>query len=133
MSSDKKTPANRPIKLTLSLSGCDRRINIGKDVVRVLGVPQYVCIKVNEDLSSIAVLPCEEKEYMSVKVPEKLFTDKKSKLRITSKSYVNQLLTTNGMDPAGTYAFRGVLSGNSNAVVFNLTLDAEGASLNEEQ
>ena len=133
MSSDKKTPANRPIKLTLSLSGCDRRINIGKDVVRVLGVPQYVCIKVNEDLSSIAVLPCEEKEYMSVKVPEKLFTDKKSKLRITSKSYVNQLLTTNGMDPAGTYVFQGVLSGNSNAVVFNLPHDGERAGGSEEQ
>ena len=70
---------------------------------------------------------------MSVKVPEKLFTDKKSKLRITSKSYVNQLLTTNGMDPAGTYVFQGVLSGNSNAVVFNLTPDGERAGGSEEQ
>ena len=133
MSSEKKAPANRTIKLTLSLSGCDRRINIGKDVVRVLGVPQYVCIKVNEDLSSIAVLPCEEKEYMSVKVPEKLLTDRKTKLRITSKSYVHQLLTTNGLNPAGTYTFLGNLSGNSNAVVFHLTPDAEGADHSEEQ
>jgi len=132
MSSDKKTPAIRTVKLTLSLSGCDRRINIGKDVVRVLGVPQYVCIKVNEGLSSIAVLPCEEKEYMSVKVPEKLLTDRKTKLRMTSKSYVNQLLTTNGLDPAGTYVFQGVLSGNSNAVVFNLTPEGEGTDCDEE-
>jgi len=133
MSSDKKTPAIRAVKLTLSLSGCDDRIHIGKDVVRVLGLPRYVCIKVNEDLSSIAVLPSEEKEYMSVKVPENLFTDQKATLRISSKSYVNQLLITNGLDPSVSHAFRGVLSSNSNAVVFNLTPDAEGASLNEEQ
>jgi len=121
MSAEEIITVTRALKLKLSLSGIDNRINIGKDVVRALGVPQFVCIKVNEDLSSIAVLPCEEKEYMSVKVPNNLLTGKKVKLRITSKSYVRQLLTTNGLDPKCTYVFRGVLSNNSNAVVFDLT------------
>ena len=121
MSAEEIVTVTRALKLNLSLSGIDNRINIGKDVVRALGIPKFVCIKVNEDLSSIAVLPSEEKEYMSVKVPDKLLIEKKAKLRITSKSYVYQLLTTNGLDPSSTFVFHGVLSSNSNAVVFNLT------------
>ncbi len=61
-------------KLNISFLGKDHVITVSRDVVRALGKPEYVRILKNEDKNTIAFQACDEKELLSFKVPEKLFT-----------------------------------------------------------
>lgn len=55
----------RTLSLCITIKGPRNRIYIGKDVIRALGFPAFICIKVNEDMSALAIQPGEEKEYMA--------------------------------------------------------------------
>lgn len=107
-----------PLKLLISVKGGRNRIYIGKDVIRALGIPHYVCIKINENKSALAILPGEEKEYMAFKVPEKLFANHKIDFTIHSKSFVYDLLSLNGLDTTKNHTVQGVYFKNANAVIF---------------
>lgn len=111
----------RPLNLTICLKGARNKIYIGKDVIRVLGAPKFVCIKVNETFSSLVIQPGDEKEYMSFKVPEKLFVTHKSEFTINSKRFVGELLRVNGLDPAVNHPLVGAYSEKANSVIFNVT------------
>ena len=50
-------------------------ITIGKDIVRALGFPKYVGLRINEINNSFAIIPCKEHDVMSFKVPERLLSD----------------------------------------------------------
>ena len=73
MSNGEKSATAKTLSLILTIKSLRNKIYVGKDIVRVLGAPRYVCVKINEDMSSLAIQPGDEKEYMSFKVPEKLF------------------------------------------------------------
>lgn len=65
-----------------------------KDVVRLLGMPAYVYLKVNKEMDSFIVMPGKPKEYMSFKVPERFAMDKDVK-RLISKSFIREFMNTN--------------------------------------
>ena len=46
------------VRLEISFYGKGNAINIGKDVVRILGAPSYICLKVNRSMDSIIITPC---------------------------------------------------------------------------
>ena len=113
-----------PLKLFISVKGGRNRIYIGKDVIRALGIPHYVCIKINENKSALAILPGEENEYMAFKVPEKLFTNHKIDFTINSKSFVYDLLSLNGLDTTKNHTVQGVYFKTANAVIFKFKTPA---------
>lgn len=127
MSKEAKERPARTLNLFITIKGNRDRIYIGRDVVRALGIPQYVCVKVNADMSALAILPSEEKEYMSFKVPDRMFDAHNADLNVHSKSFVNTILTTNGLDPRQNHSVKGVYAQNDNAVIFKLKPNAADA------
>lgn len=126
MNKEVTEPKAKPLHLNITVKGARNRIYISKDVIRALGVPPYVCIKINEDMSSLAIQPGEEKEYMSFKVPEKLFESHKHEFTVHSKSFVYTLLSANKLDTTKNYPLRGICSQLENAIVFKLKSDTDG-------
>lgn len=106
--------------LTASFYGKEFRIHFAKDILRILGKPQFICIKVNKDLSSFIITPCEGKMYMSFAVPKNLFTGNGVKMRIGSQGFVLELFLKNGMDIDQTYRVDGIYLEKHNAVAFNM-------------
>ena len=47
------------VKLEISIYGRVNVINIGKDVLRVIGAPSHICLKINKYMDSFPVMPCE--------------------------------------------------------------------------
>lgn len=126
MSKETTEPKVKPLHLNITVKGARNRIYISKDVIRALGVPPYVCIKINEDMSSLAIQPGEEKEYMSFKVPDQLFESHKHEFTVHSKSFVYTLLSANNLDTTKNYPLRGICSQLENAIVFKLKDETEG-------
>lgn len=124
MSNEVKERKPKPLNLVITIKGSRDRIYIGRDVVRALGKPQFVCVKVNADMSALAIMPSEEKEYMSFKVPEKMFDVHNADFNMHSKIFVNTILTTNGLDPQQNHSLKGIYSQTDNAVVFKMKPDA---------
>lgn len=109
------------VKLEVSIYGRKNRIHIGKDVLRVIGAPTHVCLKINQEMDSFLVTPCEPKETLSFKVPEDIMLNKNRQMTVTSQSFVLGLLTVNEMEIEHTYQITGTYSEKNNAVVFKLS------------
>ena len=97
-----------------------RRFSIGKDIIKSLGYPKHVCLRINESNRSFAIIPCEANDVMSFKIPEKLFTDSKCVFRINSKSFLISLVLKYNLDPTCVYSCKGVYSKKLNAVIVSL-------------
>lgn len=110
----------RSVRIEISISGKRKEIHFSKDVVRLLGTPAYLCMKVNKERNSIAVMPCPGKEYMSFKVPNGIQFGKMVSMRVCSKPFVDLILAANGYKNDCTYQVSGVYSEKNNAVVFNM-------------
>ena len=110
----KKTP-----RLSISVQGLRNAICVGKDVIHALGDPTHICLRINEDYSSLAISPCEPNEVLSFKVPERIFVDRHVVCRIHSKQFVKGLLSTNGLESEKTYAIKGSYSPQNNTAVFD--------------
>lgn len=108
-------------KLEVSLYGKQNAINIGKDVLRVIGAPTHITIKINKEMDSFIVMPCEGKAPMSFRVPENIMLDRHKQMKITSQSFVIGLLSVNGLEIERTYKIEGIYSEKNNAVVFNMS------------
>lgn len=67
----------------------------------------------------LVFMPCAEKEPMSFKVSEKVFT-KHVPVRIYSKAFVRDVLGRNYRDEEKNYAFFGEYLNNHPAIVFSL-------------
>lgn len=119
----------RTLSLCIIVKGPRNRIYIGKDVIRALGFPAFICIKVNEDMSALAIQPGEEKEYMSFKVPERLFDNHKVEFTVHSKRFVYELLAANGLESTRNYPLCGVCSQLENAVIFKIVSAHEPSEL----
>ena len=95
-------------------------ITIGKDIVRALGFPKYVCLRINESSNSFAIIPCEEHDVMSFKVPERLLSDHHTVFRINSKQFVLNLILKYDLDVSCVYGCRGAYGQKVNAVIVSL-------------
>ena len=57
-------------------------MNVGKDVIRILGSPAYICVLQRKDRKAIAITPCAAEHPMSFKVPDRLLTDGQCRMMI---------------------------------------------------
>ena len=115
-----------PIEMTLQGARCC--ISIGKGVIKALGKPSHVSIKISDSHDSLSVFPCDEDDVMAFRVPLKLFTDHRCVMRINSKQFVHGIMRTNQMDTSKTYVLSGEFLEEKNTAVFSLV---EGVSLRE--
>lgn len=106
--------------LCVSIQGRWNRIRISKNVVRVLGSPEYVCLRVNESLTSFAIMPCDSKDLMSFRVPPGLSGYTKKDFNIYSKAFIVSILEANDFDITRTYRLYGKYSNEKNAVIFRM-------------
>ncbi len=106
--------------LGFTIGGKRKRLHIGKDVIRVLGGPSFVCIRVNESYNSFVVMPCDSKMYLSFKVPSDLLVVGRRQMEVTSTSFVAALLSRNGLELDGTYNVEGTYLEKNNAVKFQM-------------
>ena len=95
-------------------------LTIGKDIIKSLGYPKHVCLRINESNRSFAIIPCEANDVMSFKIPDKLFTDSKCVFRIKSKSFLISLILKYNLEPTCVYSCKGVYSKKLNAVIVSL-------------
>jgi len=118
--------STKAASLTLSFQGKHNSISVGKDVVRVLGVPSYVCIRISEKKDSIAIMPCEPADFMSFRVPDKLLSDHHCVFRIHSKEFVHGILARQGIDLDNSFVVTGNLCQKNNVVMFHLNNENAG-------
>ena len=122
-----ETQNNRkPYVIELTLQGARCCISISKGVIRALGEPSHISIKVSDNHDSLSVFPCDENDIMAFRVPSKLFSDHKCVMRINSKRFVHGIMMENNLDTAKTYVLSGNYLKEKNTAVFSLT---EGVSL----
>ena len=84
--------SERIMNLLVTIPAESRRMNVGKDVIRILGSPAYICILQRKDRQSIAITPCAAEHPMSFKVPDRLLTDGQCRMRINGVQFVQALL-----------------------------------------
>lgn len=102
-------------------------MTIGKDIVKSLGYPTHVCLRINDANKSFAIIPCEADDVMSFKVPEKLFTDHHCVFRLHSKEFIYNLVSKYDLNPKCVYACKGIYYKNINAII--VKLDNENISI----
>lgn len=108
----------RKVHPTISFQGKRNMINIGVDVIRLLGEPTHICILRNFENKSVAVVPCEADDVMSFRVPERFLTDRNSKFTVHSKQFTQEVMEDCGLDTDRTYVFPGEYIPKNNMVVF---------------
>ena len=74
--------SGRVMNLRVTIPAESRRMNVGKDVIRILGSPAYICVLQRKDRKSIAITPCAAEHPMSFKVPGRLLTDGQCRMMI---------------------------------------------------
>ena len=109
----------KSVRLSFSIYGAKDSLNISRDVIRILGFPKFVSIRI-KDKKHFAVVPSDVKEQMSFSVPKNLFTTKSGQFRITSKGFVTTILARNNLDKNVTYIVKGTYSEKENVVFFNM-------------
>lgn len=113
-------PVARNMRIEISVQGYRNAISIGKDVIRLLGSPTHVCLKIHRDGSRIILAPCAADDVMSFKVPENLFTNHHTVFRLHSKQFVHSIMTENGMDLTLSYTVPGIYNEKKNVACFDL-------------
>ena len=117
---DKQPAEDRNDLIELSLQGARNCISIGKGVIRALGKPSHVSLKISDSNDSISVFPCDEDDVMAFRVPTKLFSDHKCVMRINSKRFVHGIMKSNDLDTSRTYTLSGEYLKDKNTAVFSL-------------
>ena len=118
--------------IEMSLQGKHNCISIGKGVIKALGTPTHVSLKISDTHDSISVFPCDEDDVMAFRVPAKLFVDHKCVMRINSKRFVLGIMKTNNLDTRRTYTLSGEYLKEKNAAVFSLVNDVTLRALRTE-
>ena len=104
--------------MEILLHGHGARLTIGKDVMRALNKPKYITIRVSKNLDTIAIAPCDARDVMSFKAPEKLFLDSHCTFSVYSKRFVSNVMVSNGLDCERSYSVGGIYIESSNMVIF---------------
>ena len=108
------------IYLLVTIPAESRRMNVGKDVIRVLGSPTYICVLQRKDRKSIAITPCTAEHPMSFKVPDRLLTDGQCRMMINGIQFIQALLEANGLAAGKDHQFKGRYDAEKNAVIISL-------------
>ena len=130
---DNQTPEDRNQTIELSMQGGRNCISVGKGVIRALGTPSHVTLKVSETNDFISVLPCDEDDIMSFRVPTRLLSDHKCVMRINSKRFVHGIMKANNLDVSRTYTLTGEYLPDKNVAVFSLVDGVSLRPLREEE
>ena len=93
---------------------------IKKGVIRALGSPTHVTMKISDAHDSLSMFPCDEDDVMCFRVPVRLFSDHSCVMRINSKRFVHGLMRSNNMDVTRTYTLSGEYVPDKNVAVFSL-------------
>lgn len=120
---DANMSSERIMNLLVTIPAESRRMNVGKDVIRILGSPAYICILQRKDRQSIAITPCAAEHPMSFKVPDRLLTDGQCRMRINGVQFVQALLEANDLAAGKDYQFKGRYEAEKNAVIISLEKD----------
>ena len=96
--------SGRIMNLRVTIPAESRRMNVGKDVIRILGSPAYICVLQRKDRKSIAITPCAAEHPMSFKV-----------------------LEANGLAAGKDHQFKGRYDAEKNAVIISLEKDKQSA------
>lgn len=123
----------RVYPIEMSLQGARCCISIGKGVIKALGKPSHVSIKISDNRDSLSVFPCDEDDVMAFRVPCKLFTDHKCVMRINSKQFVHGIMSSNNLDTSRTYTLSGGYLEEKNTAVFSLVEGVSIRALKEQQ
>jgi len=107
-------------KLILSISGPFNRIRIGWGVADILKDAQFLSIYMSPENDAIMVRPCEEKEFLSIKVVQHEKNSIRKELRLYSQAFITDLMDKNGWDYTKSYHISGEYVEKYNAVVFKL-------------
>lgn len=108
-------------KLDISIYGRKKAIHIGKDILRLLGGPEFICIRINKEMDSLIISPCGGKELISFKVPQDIMFNSDRMMRVSSRSFVSGILTMNNMSDRVTYKITGIYLEKNNAVAFKIS------------
>ena len=84
--------SGRVMNLRVTIPAESRRMNVGKDVIRILGSPAYICVLQRKDRKSIAITPCAAEHPMSFKVPDRLLTDGQCRMMINGRCCWKQMV-----------------------------------------
>lgn len=106
--------------LIITIEATGRRIRIGLDVLKILGMPPYVCLYQTEKRDSIAIGPCDGKNVMSFQVPEKILRGEKCDYKINSKPFVSMIVEANKLEAGKPYRLNGVYREDRNLVTFSV-------------
>ncbi len=117
---DKATAEERNYIIDMTLQGARNCISIGKGVIRALGEPSHVSLKISDNHDSLSVFPCDEDDVMAFRVPVKLLVDHHCVMRINSKRFVHGIMRSNGLDVTRTYTLSGEYLKDKNIAVFSL-------------
>ena len=104
--------------LKLTINGKEDSVRIGLCVVKILKDAEYLSIYLSPDDTAIMVKPCEEKEYLSIKVRAADGGGLKKDYRLYSHVFVETLMEKLEWDSAYSYSITGQYVEEKNAVVF---------------
>lgn len=105
----------------ISMLGRKHEISVGRDVVRALGNPDYVCLLMNDAKHRIALQVCDARHPMSFKVPSGFLKGiRYCKFRIYSMDFTGDLVEKYQLDRNVRYALEGWHVEEHHAVVFSL-------------
>ena len=119
--------SGRLMNLRVTIPAESRRMNVGKDVIRILGSPAYICVLQRKDRKSIVITPCTAEHPMSFKVPDRLLTDGQCRMMINGIQFIQVLLEANGLAAGKDHQFKGRYDAEKNAVIISLEKDEQGA------
>ena len=109
------------LNLTITLQGKEGAIGIRKNVVKALGSPRFIALRISYKNNSLLLHPCEQKDVMSYEIPHDFLLGKHVNFRIHSLSFVKELLKENDLESNCTYVLEGHYSPRMNAVVFPMS------------
>ncbi len=121
--------------LTITLLGREGAIGIRKNVVKALGSPRYVSLRISYKNKSLLLLPCDQKDVMSYEMPHDFMNGRHINFRIYSLSFVQDLLKTHGLNSDASYILKGKLSSKIKGIYFPLStakLISDDETSNEE-
>lgn len=118
---DKVATDDKSYVIEMTLQGARNCLSIGKGVIRALGEPSHVSLKISDTHDSLSVFPCDEDDIMAFRVPVKLLVDHHCVMRINSKRFVHGIMKTNNMDITRTYTLSGEYLKDKNTAVFSLS------------
>ena len=119
--------SGRVMNLRVTIPAESRRLTVGKDVIRILGSPAYICVLQRKDRKSIAITPCAAEHPMSFQVPDRPLTDGQCRMMINGIQFIQVLLEANGLAAGIDHQFKGRYDAEKNAVIISLEKDEQSA------